>query len=284
MGNSMGALMGGMGFGMGNALSLGRNDFGSKPCFEFQNSGTCKYGSNCTYRHGPALGGQGLYGAGAGNFGAGGMQKPCFDFQNNGTCKFGAQCRFSHTNPCFEFQKNGSCPFGSNCRFYHPKPCIEFVKEGACKYGETCRFAHITNSGANDGSASQAGSSLKPCFEFQRNNGVCKFGDVCRFSHDPNLVGCAVVESGAVGANGASGETKPCFSFMRDGKCQYGSNCLFRHEGGASGNSVQANGSGVVDSGSNKRNYGEQEGDGVGAYKRARVVEGTAGVQGAEQL
>merc|ERR1719233_180228 len=71
----------------------GGGGFGGKKqvCFNFQNTGHCKFGANCRFSHGSPTGGN------AGNEfggGGGGGKKPCFKYQQLGSCKFGNGCRF----------------------------------------------------------------------------------------------------------------------------------------------------------------------------------------------
>lgn len=59
-------------------------------CFDFQNTGNCKFGAKCRYAHEGAVGGYG------GNGFKGGEKKLCFTYQQMASCKFGDSCRFAH--------------------------------------------------------------------------------------------------------------------------------------------------------------------------------------------
>ena len=81
---------GGYGGGYGGQRSYGGGFGGGRsagPCYEFRETGACKYGDNCRFSHsagGDASGGP-RPGAGV-----------CYQFKNAGNCTYGANCRFSH--------------------------------------------------------------------------------------------------------------------------------------------------------------------------------------------
>jgi hypothetical protein len=67
----------------------------SKVCFNFQNGGSCRYGSSCKFSHDPAAAARGT----SAQMGSGGGQRvPCRLFQQ-GRCHYGDRCRFLHTGP-----------------------------------------------------------------------------------------------------------------------------------------------------------------------------------------
>ena len=85
-----GGFGGGGGGGYGNRSYGGGGGFGggrsAGPCYEFRETGACKYGDNCRFSH--SAGGD----ASGPRPGAG----VCYQFKNAGNCTYGANCRFSH--------------------------------------------------------------------------------------------------------------------------------------------------------------------------------------------
>jgi len=133
---------------MGGAMGMGGGF--QKPCFEFQNQGTCKYGAACRYKH---AGGTSVYGAAQGGQG---LRKPCFEFHNQGTCKYGAQCRFSHEQQTGQQQQ----------ALRIQKPCFEFQRNnGVCKFGDACKFSHDLNNGSGDLKSQEAKDSSNPAVD-----------------------------------------------------------------------------------------------------------------------
>ena len=55
------------------------------PCYEFRESGSCKFGDNCRFSHSS--------GADVARSGSAGI---CYQFKNAGNCTYGSNCRFSH--------------------------------------------------------------------------------------------------------------------------------------------------------------------------------------------
>ena len=78
-------------FLFGQGPGAGNNSQGA--CFDFQRTGSCRFGSSCRFLHSMA---------GSNSVSGGSRRGPsknsvCFDFQN-GSCRYGSSCKFSHTS------------------------------------------------------------------------------------------------------------------------------------------------------------------------------------------
>lgn len=179
-------------------------------CFQFQETGTCKWGENCRFSHAEGEGGgdqrfgdfgggrRGRFRGGGGGGapgGGGGGGAPCFNWQEKGDCKYGDGCKFSHTEAGAEGapRDDGYSNFNRGMAPRAPRrggggagggagPCYQFRDTGVCSFADNCRYSHAE--GGDDAGAARpkrsGGNSV--CFNF-RDNGECSFGDQCRFSH-----------------------------------------------------------------------------------------------------
>jgi len=77
----------------------GQRSGGAGPCYEFRDTGVCKFGDQCRFNHGAASSGGGG-GDGGGDRYESRRERPnggvCYQFKNAGNCTYGEQCRFSH--------------------------------------------------------------------------------------------------------------------------------------------------------------------------------------------
>jgi len=192
----------------------------SQVCFNWRDSGDCKFGSNCRFFH-------------DGQETRGSVRKAtqiCYTFRDTGKCEYGADCRFSHDLTIKE-EKKEVAPKRKKKRAPRKAAggpvdvsddrldCHKFKETGECDFGENCRFLH--------GGQATRGSRRKttePCFAL-REQGSCKFGDACRYSHDPEVVEAAAPAGGRV-----EQKDQVCFTFKETGDCRYGDKCRFSHE------------------------------------------------------
>jgi len=118
----------------------------NKPCFNWNSTGTCKFGNNCHFSHGP-VGPPGGVAPGSGPpINSGGQRPPpvkCKNWQNTGSCQHGQNCRFVHDSsvaPATDGALDGVPSSGAENR--GPKLCTSWQNRGFCKFGANCRFVH----------------------------------------------------------------------------------------------------------------------------------------------
>lgn len=130
-------------------------------CFNFRDSGECRFADGCRFWHGDQAPGKTQS-----SFGGNRPRGPCYQFQADGFCRFGDDCRFSHDpnappqgdngfqrrdNRGYGGQRSGG--YGGNSGGYGgnsgPKICYKFRDTGNCNFGDNCKFSHET--GGNQG-------------------------------------------------------------------------------------------------------------------------------------
>jgi len=221
-------------------------------CFDFRDTGSCRYGDECRFRHGAddsrdlAL-----------------LRRPrrpkksngvCYAFRETGECEYGDRCRFSHIdggssgasprgasprrgtrggprkdNICYTFRDTGDCQYGDRCRFKHVKFGGDSPSDGG--RGNLNRQPKYGDYGADRYAADAAdydeydGGNDQICYQFQKS-GRCRFGDGCRFEHiyDGNR---SYSSSNPATPNGEASNL--CFEFRDIGSCKYGDACRFKH-------------------------------------------------------
>jgi len=113
---------------------------GKEVCRNFvKNNQECRWGEECKFSHGPAVG-------------------PAPDDKPEAAAAAPKERRPRLKKPktpglCFSFRDSGECEWGDGCRFKHGEedareipqkkagPCYRF-RDGNCEYGEKCRFSH----------------------------------------------------------------------------------------------------------------------------------------------
>lgn len=76
---------------------------GQGACFDFQRTGSCRFGSSCRFLHSMA----GSNSVSGGNKRGPSKTSVCFDFRN-GSCRYGSSCKFSHTSGGISGMPNSS--------------------------------------------------------------------------------------------------------------------------------------------------------------------------------
>ncbi|CAE7725288.1 HUA1, partial [Symbiodinium pilosum] len=133
------------------------------------------------------------------------------------------------------------CNFGDSCSFSHevatvPQPWVRITQpaerdicrhflEGRCNYGDQCSFRHPV---AED-------TSL--CRHFLE--GKCTYGDACRFSHGgqtyvPVTVPAAPTKPAPIRVappNWKPADDRPVCRHFLEGRCRFGEECRFSHQG-----------------------------------------------------
>lgn len=133
--------------------SNARNTAQSNVCFKFANTGSCHYGTNCRFEHGPT-GGNRTSAANSAPLGNANNRnrEPCRNFAR-GLCNRGSSCRYDHSAQP-QGQGGATRPYNTSAaRPYNTSAtrpnntssqiaCKDYQK-GACTRGQGCRFAHI---------------------------------------------------------------------------------------------------------------------------------------------
>jgi len=177
-------------------MSGGDNSRPPTVCYNFRDTGSCKFGDTCRYSHsadavgpdggqgyaprrfnngGGFRGGRGGFrrGGGGGGGGGGRPRTACFTFRDTGECKYGDTCRFLHGDAA-------SGGDAKDTRGGGGRLCHNFRDKGSCQFGDECRFLH------GDGDSRPATKPRDPstiaCRQWRADR-MCSF-EHCKFSHD----------------------------------------------------------------------------------------------------
>jgi hypothetical protein len=131
----------------------------SRECFNFRDTGYCKFGAQCKLSH-------------AGEEAVGRPRGACFAFRDTKTCEYGANCKFSHD---LITEVKPKKPRQRRQRKKKPKgKCFQFEKDGTCEYGEKCLYLHDRK----EKKSSQANNSTQSDRDWLQLAGVEGFVDL----------------------------------------------------------------------------------------------------------
>jgi len=121
-------------------------------CFEYQQTGSCKYGKTCKFDHPAGAGGSdGKEGLGPTGLPIHPGAQNCKFYMDNGKCKFGIECKFNHPPSALDKirQQMASTTMGPHGLPVRPdaEECYLFKETGHCRFGATCKFDHPVSTG-----------------------------------------------------------------------------------------------------------------------------------------
>lgn len=115
-------------------------------CYEFQDTGSCKYGDNCRFPHGNQ---------------SAGVTSACRQWRDTGSCSYGSSCRFSHDGgaPSFSGNKGGPPMAGVDGNWMCAK-CdnVNYAHREKCNRCEESRPAGQRGGGQNWGQQPYGGA------------------------------------------------------------------------------------------------------------------------------
>jgi len=206
----------------------------SLECFQFRETGSCKFGASCRFVH-PGEETQATQRK---------ATQVCYAFRDEGSCQYGDNCRFSHElkenvekraprvpqprkaapAPAAEGERRARAPRAPRKPRDESAPvntsadrleCHDFKETGSCSYGTNCRFLHT---GSETRGSRRKGAEV--CYSL-RDEGACRFGDGCRYSHD--------LSAAPAGGERQAKKKDECFNFRENGTCHYGDQCRYAH-------------------------------------------------------
>lgn len=229
-----------------------------KACYEFQETGTCRYGDNCKFSHyvDEMLTNQTAVSKI--------KTKYCGNLKKYGRCAYGQDCIFAHNEselqPKYESRKLKIKPnslFDTKLSHridptkYKASLCKYYETDRGCSLGDSCNYAH----GEKELRFGYCENYKTKLCEMYKANGKCDYGEMCMFAHGERELRlikyktylCKNYETARGCDSGDSCEfahgekelrpkvefekykTKLCKSFEENGDCELRGLCQFAH-------------------------------------------------------